>query len=101
MFGAERLLMNRAVGEAVFRDTVALVNDFKTYLLRHKRPIYENPSPGNTAGGLTTLEVKSLGAVQKGGPAPGAGGLSNGEAAVTWRGGARGGAVLCPLPDPW
>ncbi len=70
MFGAERLLMNRAAGEAVFQDIVGLVNDFKGYLLRHKRPIYENPSPGNTAGGLTTLEEKSLGAVQKGGRAP-------------------------------
>src|SRR5207244_10738466 len=48
MFGAERLLMNRAAGEAVFQDVVALVNDFKTYLLRHKRPIYEHQSPANT-----------------------------------------------------
>ena len=67
MFGAEQLLMCRAVDEAVFRDIVALVNDFKEYFVRHGQPIYENPSPGNVAGGLTTLEEKSLGAVQKGG----------------------------------
>jgi len=67
IFGAEQLLMRRAVDEAVFRDIVALVNDFKEYFLRHGQPIYENPSPGNVAGGLTTLEEKSLGAVQKGG----------------------------------
>lgn len=70
MFGAERLLMDRAVNEAVFRDIVAMIDDFKRYFIRHGQPIYENPSPGNTAGGLTTLEEKSLGAVQKGGRAP-------------------------------
>src|SRR6266699_234882 len=69
MFGAERLLMNRAVDETVFQQIVTLINDFKTYFLRHGQPIYENPSPGNVAGGLTTLEEKSLGAVQKGGQA--------------------------------
>lgn len=69
MFGAERLLMDRAVNEAVFRDIVAMIDDFKRYFIRHDQPIYENPSPGNTAGGLTTLEEKSLGAVQKGGRA--------------------------------
>src|SRR2546422_9273736 len=67
MFGAEPLLMNRAADEAVFQDIVALVNDFKAYFLRHGQPIYENPSPGNVAGGLTTLEEKALGAIQKGG----------------------------------
>jgi len=100
MFGAERLLMNRAVGEAVFRDTVALVNDFKTYLLRHKRPIYENPSPGNTAGGLTTLEEKSLGAVQKGGTAPVTEVLRYGEVALSGGGGTRNGAGLSLLESP-
>ena len=70
MFGAEQLLMNRAVSEPVFRDIVAMVNDFKDYFLRHNQPVYENPSPGNKAGGLTTLEEKSLGAIQKGGRAP-------------------------------
>jgi len=89
MFGAERLLMNRAVDETVFRQIVTLINDFKAYFIRHGQPIYENPSPGNVAGGLTTLEEKSLGAIQKGGQAvvtqvlrygapaaPGAGGLA-------------------------
>ena len=67
MFGAERVLMNRAATEDVYRDVVAMVNSFKEYFLRHGQPIYENPSPGNKAGGLTTLEEKSLGAIQKGG----------------------------------
>lgn len=70
MFGAEQLLMNRATSEPVFRDLVAMINDFKQYFLRHGQPVYENPSPGNKAGGLTTLEEKSLGAIQKGGRAP-------------------------------
>jgi altronate hydrolase len=70
VFGAEHLLMERAVDERVFRDVVALVNDFKRYFLEHGQPISENPSPGNIAGGITTLEEKSLGAVQKGGHAP-------------------------------
>jgi len=67
MFGAERVLMNRAASEDVYRDVVAMVNSFKEYFLRHGQPVYENPSPGNKAGGLTTLEEKSLGAIQKGG----------------------------------
>jgi altronate hydrolase len=58
------------VSEPVFHDIVAMVNDFKEYFLRHNQSIYENPSPGNKAGGLTTLEEKSLGAIQKGGRAP-------------------------------
>ncbi|MFL5582961.1 MAG: UxaA family hydrolase [Gemmatimonadaceae bacterium] len=70
MFGAEQLLMDRAVSEQVFRDVGRMVDDFKQYFVRHEQPIYENPSPGNKAGGLTTLEEKSLGAVQKGGRAP-------------------------------
>lgn len=69
MFGAEQMLMNRARDEGVFRDIVAMINDFKNYFARHGQPIYENPSPGNKAGGLTTLEEKSLGAIQKGGRA--------------------------------
>ena len=69
MFGAEQQLMNRAVNEKVFADIVTMINDFKAYFLRHQQPIYENPSPGNKAGGLTTLEEKSLGAIQKGGQA--------------------------------
>jgi altronate hydrolase len=70
MFGAEQVLLDRTVTEATFDDLVAMVNDFKAYFLRHGQPVYENPSPGNKAGGLTTLEEKSLGAIQKGGLAP-------------------------------
>lgn len=69
MFGAEQVLMDRAADEGVFREVVSMVNDFKAYFLRHGQPVYENPSPGNKAGGLTTLEEKSLGAIQKGGSA--------------------------------
>jgi altronate hydrolase len=69
MFGAERSLMNRAASEGLFRDIERLVNDFRQYYRDHDRPIYENPSPGNVAGGLTTLEEKSLGAITKGGGA--------------------------------
>lgn len=70
MFGAETLLMARAVNENVFDKTVSLINNFKGYFIRHDQPIYENPSPGNKAGGITTLEEKSLGCTQKGGMAP-------------------------------
>ncbi len=70
MFGAETILMNRAVDEKVFDDTVSLINDFKEYFRSYGQPIYENPSPGNKAGGITTLEEKSLGCVQKGGAMP-------------------------------
>ena len=67
MFGAEHLLMKRCINEEVFDKTVSLINDFKDYFTRHNQVIYENPSPGNKAGGITTLEEKSLGCVQKGG----------------------------------
>jgi altronate hydrolase len=67
IFGAEQLLMARAADRAVFEDIVGVVNDFKTYFLSHGEPVSENPSPGNIAGGVTTLEEKSLGAVQKAG----------------------------------
>lgn len=67
MFGAEQQLMNRSRDEKVFRQIVAMINDFKNYFIRHQQPIYENPSPGNMTGGITTLEEKSLGAIQKGG----------------------------------
>lgn len=70
MFGAERLLMERAASRAVFDDLVTMIDDFKRYFIRHGQPIYENPSPGNKDGGLTTIEEKSLGAIQKGGRAP-------------------------------
>jgi altronate hydrolase len=69
MFGAEQTLMNRAATETLFRDIERLVNDFKRHFQEHGRPIYENPSPGNIEGGLTTLEEKSLGAIRKGGGA--------------------------------
>ncbi len=67
MFGAETILMDRCVNEGVFEKTVHLINDFKQYFIDLKQPIYENPSPGNKAGGITTLEDKSLGCTQKGG----------------------------------
>ena len=69
MFGAEHLLMKRAVSREVFDKTVNMINGFKEYFLASGQPIYENPSPGNKAGGITTLEEKSLGCVQKGGSA--------------------------------
>ncbi len=67
MFGAEKLLMARAKDEATYNDIVSLINNFKGYFKRHHQVIYDNPSPGNKAGGITTLEDKSLGCVQKGG----------------------------------
>lgn len=67
VFGAERLLMARAVDEGVFDGIVSVVNDFKNYFIEQGEPISENPSPGNVEGGITTLEEKSLGAVQKAG----------------------------------
>ena len=69
MFGAEQLLMARAIDAPTFDKTVAMVNAFKRYFLDHGEPVSENPSPGNIAGGITTLEEKSLGAVQKAGRA--------------------------------
>ncbi len=65
MFGAETLLMNRAENRKVFEKIVLLINDFKNYFIENKQPIYENPSPGNKAGGISTLEEKSLGCTQK------------------------------------
>lgn len=67
MFGAERILMSHCRDEATFEKTVTMVNDFKQYFIAHSQPIYENPSPGNKAGGITTLEEKSLGCTQKAG----------------------------------
>ena len=67
MFGAEHLLMQRCENKEVFDKTVKLINDFKDYYTRHNQVIYENPSPGNKKGGITTLEEKSLGCIQKGG----------------------------------
>ena len=70
MFGAETILMDRAEDSQIFENTVSLINDFKGYFRRFDQPIYENPSPGNKKGGITTLEEKSLGCVQKGGAQP-------------------------------
>jgi altronate hydrolase len=70
IFGAERLLMARTKDPETFNEVVAVTNDFKRYFLEHGQPVSENPSPGNIAGGITTLEEKSLGAVQKAGRAP-------------------------------
>ena len=67
MFGAETILMNRAKDEQTFEKVVELINGFKDYFLSHDQEIYENPSPGNKEGGITTLEEKSLGCTQKGG----------------------------------
>ena len=65
MFGAETLLMNRCQDVATFDKTVHLINDFKEYFMKQGMPVYENPSPGNKAGGISTLEEKSLGCTQK------------------------------------
>ncbi len=70
MFGAEGFLMDRCVNEEVFHKAVNMVNGFKNYFIRHNEVVYDNPSPGNKAGGITTLEDKSCGCVQKGGSAP-------------------------------
>ena len=65
MFGAETILMNRCQDRATFDKTVHLINDFKAYFMKQGMPVYENPSPGNKAGGISTLEEKSLGCTQK------------------------------------
>lgn len=70
MFGAEHLLMQQAASHEVFDKTVKLINDFKGYYQKNNQPIYENPSPGNKDGGITTLEEKSLGCTQKAGHSP-------------------------------
>ncbi len=69
MFGAETILMDRCESKEVFEKTVHLINDFKDYFTSHNQVVYENPSPGNKKGGITTLEDKSLGCVQKAGSA--------------------------------
>lgn len=79
MFGAETLLMNRCENEELFHQTVNLINDFKQYFKDNHQTIYENPSPGNKKGGISTLEDKSLGCTQKSGSAPVKGVLGYGE----------------------
>ncbi len=79
MFGAETILMNRCETPELFNETVKLVNDFKEYFLSHGEPVGENPSPGNKAGGISTLEDKALGCTQKCGRAPVSGVLAYGD----------------------
>ena len=85
MFGAETLLMNRCKNEQIYEQTVRLINDFKDYYTSHNQTIYENPSPGNKSGGISSLEDKSMGCTQKSGSAPVCGVLQYGEP-VTSRG---------------
>ncbi len=70
MFGAESFLLNRCVNEEVFEKATHMLNSFKNYFISHNEVVYDNPSPGNKQGGITTLEDKSCGCVQKGGTAP-------------------------------
>lgn len=79
MFGAEDLLLNRCVSKEVHHQLADVVNGFKQYYLDHNQVVYENPSPGNKEGGISTLEDKSLGCVQKGGTSPVQAVLSYGE----------------------
>ncbi len=83
MFGAETILMNRCANEELFNKTVDLINDFKNYFKSHNQTIYENPSPGNKKGGISTLENKSLGCTQKSGNAIVKGVLAYGEIVST------------------
>lgn len=85
MFGAENILFERCENEEIFTRAVSMVNDFKDYFTAHGQTVYENPSPGNKEGGITTLEDKSCGCVQKGGLAPVVDVLSYGDA-VTKKG---------------
>ena len=82
MFGAETVLFDRCINKEVFEKSVNLINNFKQYFKDHNQPVSENPSPGNKEGGITTLEEKSLGCVQKGGTAPVVDVLDYGETAV-------------------
>lgn len=79
MFGAETILMNRCETPELFEETVSLINDFKEYFLSHNEPVGENPSPGNKAGGISTLEDKALGCTQKCGRAHVSGVIAYGE----------------------
>lgn len=79
MFGAETILMNRCETPELFQQTVSMINNFKEYFLSHGEPVGENPSPGNKAGGISTLEDKALGCTQKCGRAPVSGVLEYGD----------------------
>ena len=81
MFGAETILMDRCENKELFNETVDLINNFKEYFKSHNQTIYENPSPGNKKGGISTLEDKSLGCTQKSGKAPVVGVLQYGQCA--------------------
>ena len=83
MFGAEGFLMNRCVNKEVFDKAVNMINGFKNYFISHHEVVYDNPSPGNRQGGITTLEDKSCGCVQKGGTAPIMDVIGYGDAVVT------------------
>jgi altronate hydrolase len=83
MFGAETILMNRCINREIFDRTVHLINDLKDYFLKNDQPVYENPSPGNKAGGISSLEDKSMGCTQKGGAAPVSGVLEYGSRVYT------------------
>ena len=79
MFGAETILMNRCETRELFDQTVSMINNFKNYFLSHGEPVGENPSPGNKAGGISTLEDKALGCTQKCGKAPVSGVMEYGD----------------------
>ena len=79
MFGAETILMNRCETPQLFEQTVSMINNFKNYFLSHGEPVGENPSPGNKAGGISTLEDKALGCTQKCGKAPVSGVMEYGD----------------------
>ena len=79
MFGAETILMKRCADDALLGQTIDLINNFKEYFLSHGEPVGENPSPGNKAGGISTLEEKALGCTQKSGKSPVYGVLEYGE----------------------
>ena len=79
MFGAETILMNRCRTKELFNQTVSMINNFKEYFLSHGEPVGENPSPGNKAGGISTLEDKALGCTQKCGKAPVSGVMEYGD----------------------
>ena len=79
MFGAETILMNRCRTSQLFDQTVSMINNFKNYFLSHGEPVGENPSPGNKAGGISTLEDKALGCTQKCGKAPVSGVMEYGD----------------------
>ena len=95
MFGAEHLLMQRAASEEILQQTIRLINDFKEYYLSHGQPVGENPSPGNKAGGISTLEEKALGCTQKSGSSPVCGVLAYGERLTSSNAGGAG----TPLPS--